>query len=955
VRKKVLYTVLVLVLTLGPLIYGDDQLISEDLPPVLDYITREDGLSNLSVSSIVEDKYGIMWFGTQGGLNRYDGQSMTVYRSNPFDTKGLLHNLIQTMAYDPVNHVLWIGTYQGLSSYNIHQDTFTNYTVADNKLSNEVVVTILLEGDYIWVGTLDGLNRIDPETKEIITYPVPGKVVRDLHLGSDQILYLGTYEGLCYFDSLKKEVTPIDLDLPSPYVMTLDEFDLGYLTLGMWEGGLAHMNLADKSLTYKTFEDNRVYSVLQTKDTTRWVGTWGGGLFVEDQNGSTYHYEGSGQDNDLPHKVVYSMYQSQSDILWIGTNGGGIVKINPRKRNYVSLHSSPDRPQGLSPGKINLLHRDHLGDLWIAVYNTGIERYTPETGQIKKYFDPSNQTMGNNVTSVFQLDQDNLLLGTEIGFFNYNYQEDAFSPLDLGLGEKIIYALEVHDQTLWIGTYNEGLYAYDFTRSSIVNFSSKDQTLSDNLVYDIHHDSQGRLWVATNNGLNLRRPDGTFKVYYKVENNTSHLPNNNTRVIFEDKDQNIWIGTGGGLSLFQESTDSFSTFTEEDGLSNNMILAILQHDNGDIWVSTSDGISIINLETQSIKTLSTEDGIGGYEFNTGHLKDQDGTLHFAGVHGITSIPPSFNEPSTSEPNLYITGVHVFQHQVDVPVGFFNNKSLTFKPSDNMLTFDFLALDYDAPDKVTYYYRLTPLARDWISLGTSDFITYSNLKPGSYHLEVYAESSRGVKTQPVSLDFVIEKPWYLTWYAFMAYGCLFIFLIYIIIKLRESRYLKLANLQLEELSIKDGLTGVYNRRYFDDVMEQYLQLAKRSQAPMGIIMIDIDDFKAINDSKGHLAGDQVLKNISSIIQDSLQRSTDFVARYGGDEFVIALYDTPLQGVLDIARYIMEAVSHQSVTLSMGAHSQIPAPSTTVESLVKQADHLLYDSKSKGKNRITHQDQ
>lgn len=956
-KTYLLALALVIFLLTSLQVFAEEELVSEDLPAVLEYLTRDDGLSNLSVSSIVEDKYGILWFGTQGGLNRYDGKSIVTYRNNPFDKQGLGHNLIQTLTYDPHKHELWIGTYQGISRYNIYEDTFVNYTVADDKLSNEVVVSILIDQDTVWAATLDGLNKIDPSSHQITTYDIPEKTIRDLILASDGVLYLASHDGVYFYDETLDDLVQLPLDLPSPYVMTIDEFDQGILTIGMWDGGLADIQLKSRRITYTSFDDNRIYTVLETSDGSRWVGTWGGGLYAIDDDGVTYHYPGSGKKNDLSHNVVYSLYQSSSNILWVGTNGGGLVKINPRKRNYVSLSHDPDQEGSLSHGKINLLYRDIRDQLWIAVYNSGIERYDPQSEVTVKYTSKNQVDFGNNITSVVELDPHHFLIGSEVGLSLYNRIEDTFEAYDIGLGPKIIYAMLKDGQTLWIGTYREGLYAYDLLDKSLVHYGTDEaiNVLSDNLIYNIFKDSQDRLWVASNNGLNLKLPgQDTFKFYHKGDEDLDQLPNNNTRLIFEDTTHQIWVATSGGLSLYREDQDNFITFTEEDGLSNNMILAILEHDNTDLWLSTLDGISILNKSSKTFSTLTPEDGIGGYEFTAGHLKDKDGSLNFAGVHGITSIPPNFFAPVNIVPKLYIADVSVFQNSLAPPVGYFNNQSLIFEPKENMLTFNFLAIDYDAPDQVKYFYKLDPLSSQWIHTGSNDYITYSNLKAGKYTLWVYAQTSRGISTEPVRLHFEIKKPWYLSWSAFIVYILGFFMVIYIIIKLRESRMLKATNIRLEALSIKDALTGVYNRRYFDDIMEQQLQLAKRSMVPMGILMIDIDDFKTVNDTMGHLAGDQVLKEIAIAIESLLQRSTDFVARYGGDEFAIALYDTSIENVLAMARNIQERLATSSVTISIGAYSDIPRDDATVDDLISKADRHLYRSKAQGKNRISYND-
>jgi diguanylate cyclase (GGDEF)-like protein len=939
--------------------YGqeEDSFIEDNLP-ILEIINRENGLSNLSVSSIIEDKYGILWFGTQGGLNRYDGKEFTVFRNNPFDEKGLSHNLIQTLTYDEKNHFLWIGTYQGLSKYDIHKNTFKNYTVESHGLSNPVVTSILIDPQgYVWVGTLEGLNRIDINSDRLINYEVSGNVVRDLIIPSDEKLYIASYEGIFVFNEETNQLEATNFDLPSPLVMVMNEFTPGVLSVGMWDGGISDINLSSQTVESISLEDNRVYSYIQTKDGTRWVGTWGGGLFAITSSQEFFHFPGSGGPGDLNHNVIYALHQNESGILWVATNGGGIVKINPRKKDYVFLKHDPENEDSLSAGKVNLIYRDLKENLWIGIYNNGIEKYDAQTDTIIKYNKENNSLVGDNVIAALEFDNDHFFIGTTDGLFVYNFINDNFEPYDIGLEDQIIYALEKEGDTLWIGTYHAGVYRYDFINKSLEHYDynqkKPDQGIADHLIYDILVDKKERVWIATNNGLNLMSSqNNTIKTYRKVPGDIKQLPSNTIRKIFEDSKGDIWIGTvGGGVALYNEATDNFTSFTEANGLSSNTVLGILEDDEKQLWLTTLDGISIINLENFKIKILQPEDGIGGYEFNAGHLKDASGTLFFGGPHGITSIPKDFDAPIGVKANLYISSVEVFQEPLEVPVDFFNDRHLNFKPTENMLTFNFLAIDYDAPDKINFYYKLSPMNTNWIAIGNRNFISYSNLKPGKYQLSVYAETSKGIISETRSLTFTISKPWYLTWYAFALYVILLFILILIVFKLKESGLLKKANARLETLSSKDPLTNVYNRRYFYDTMEQQFQLAKRSRVSIGMLILDIDNFKNINDSLGHIAGDDVLITIGKTIDHLLKRNTDFVARYGGDEFVVGLYDTPLEGALEIANKIQNNLRHLPATLSIGIFTEIPEGDDSVNSFIQKADEKLYESKRQGKNRIS----
>ncbi|MGM0508046.1 MAG: ligand-binding sensor domain-containing protein [Fusobacteriota bacterium] len=985
--NKLIYITFILVIASLSYSYSEP-VLTQGTSPSFETLTRDSGLSNMSVSSIIQDKYGFFWFGTQGGLNYYDGRKMKVYRNNPFQENGLIHNLIQTMYYDKEKHEIWIGTYQGISRFAIKEKNFKNYKVEEEGLSNPVIVAITKDVDgNIWAGTMEGLNKIDPKTGSISNYEIPGKVVRSLKISTENKLLIGTYKGLYYYDDKKDDIQKIELDLPSQYVMTINEYENGIITLGLWDGGLAKVNLATKDVKIISFKDNRVYSTIKTSDGIEWVGTWGGGLYAIDNRGKIYNYTVQKNKNSLPHPIVYSMYQDHTDILWVGTNGGGVSKINPRKRNYVQFSNDPEDPYSLSAGKINAIFRDSRGNLWISVYNLGLDRYDPNQKRMLKYrHDPENPNSisENRVTDILETSDGKLLIGNGKGISYYEYDEDKFVSMEVLPEDSFVYTMdESNNSELWLGTYTNGVYYYNRKTGDLKNYnhSKKGKNyLSDNLIYDVLVDSKDRVWIATNNGLNLLKSGKeSFTIYHKNPINKNGLGSNVMKVLFEDSKGKIWIGmNGGGVAVYNEK-GSFKTFTEKDGLSSNTVVGILEGSDGRIWVSTQDGISIINPDNQNIYILKPDDGIGGWEFNSGHFLDNNGDLLFGGVHGITRIPSTFTDGNIPPPRLYIKDVKLYQESIDLKKSFFNDEYLKFKPNDNFLEFKFVALDFDDPEKIKFSYILEGFDSEWVNLGNRDYISYSNLPAGSYTLKVQAQTARGVKSSIEQLSFDIDKPWFKTNLAYFSYIILFILLIYILFKIKEGKLineknrelsslnkkLKTVNKELEEHSIKDQLTGIYNRRYFNTRIDEFFKLAKRSKTNLSFLMIDIDKFKEINDTYGHLIGDKYLVGISDIISNQLARSTDFVARYGGDEFVVVLYDTDEKGSKKIAKDIREAVEkyYTSVklegnfediriktTVSIGITSQSPEKDTNIKDMLKIADESLYCAKKDGRNKI-----
>ncbi|GAB6108252.1 ligand-binding sensor domain-containing protein [Fusibacter bizertensis] len=957
--------------------------IREGTVPSFEVLDRSSGLSNLSVSSIIQDKDGFLWFGTQGGLNRYDGRSFRVYTNDPYESNGLVHNLIQTMFYDEVNNQLWIGTYQGISRLDIGTNQFTNYTVEKNGLSNPVVVSLDKDKEgYIWVGTLDGLNRLNPETGEVTIYGVPGKVIRDIFWDSEGTMWLGSYEGLLYFDATKGGVVSSGYSLPSKSVMTIGEYTPHVLTLGLWDGGITKIDLSTQKMTNKLYNDNRVYSYTLTSDETEWIGTWGGGLYANTKDGRVYHFTSDGKIGNLSHTIVYSLFQDSTGILWVGTNGGGICKVNPLKRNYVAFSHDPEDPSSLDAGKVNAILRDDNGYLWIAVYNEGLNKIATDNVTITKYkADPEGigTLTDSNVIDILKSKDGTLYFTVGNEVMKYDSKSDQFSTVIKLPDSVITYALESDENDImWVGTHSDGIYRQDLKtgESQHYKYNNIEHEVSDDLIYDIKFDHLGRLWVATNNGLNLmEKGSTTFKVFKSVQGDMSQLASNTIHVIFEDKQGTMWFGlVGGGLVRYNED-GTFKSYLERDGMPNNVVLGILEGNDGRIWASTQNGLAIVTPTTGDIFVLTPDDGIGGYEFNSGHFADENGTMHFGGIHGITAIPGNINEGELKPPKVYITGVDIFQKPYESNRNYFNGLSLKLKQDETFLGFKFVALDYDSPDKLRFSYRLKGFDTGWIYSGTTDYITYSKLPAGSYTLEVFAETARGVSSDVVSMQVEIAKPWYNTPFAHIGYTIIFGLVVFAVYKIWQGAVIKRrndelgilngkleeANKSLESLSTKDPLTGVYNRRYFNTRLDEELQLAIRSGIEMSLLMLDLDNFKEINDHYGHHYGDIYLEKLGEVLVKSLRRSTDFVVRYGGDEFLIVLFDTGSAGANQLAQNIKDGVEEASVhdvktniiiktTCSIGVLSFIPSTGTHSNQVTKLVDKALYLAKKEGKNRI-----
>jgi signal transduction histidine kinase/ligand-binding sensor domain-containing protein/CheY-like chemotaxis protein len=770
-----------------------------------DHLGIEDGLSSSSVSQVVQDERGFIWFGTQSGLNRYDGYSTTRFENDPFDENSLSHNQIQTIHYDG-HGVFWIGTYGGLNRFDPETRRFVHYEHDPNdptSLSNNVVVAIERDAnDALWVGTLDGLNRLDPQTGEFSRYlpdpsspgALPNKVVRTVVTDHDGNLWVGTYGGLSRYlpdrDAFETVTSDGSHALPSPYVMCVvnDPSDDAILWIGTWDGGVSRFNRRTGAIETYELEFDEIYTMLFDSAGRLWVGTWGGGLVILDPaNGAVRRITAQEGDprSGLSHDVIYSLLEDRSGIMWVGTNGGGVNRYVPWENRFRAHVHRPDDPATIGPGRVETIRIDEDGTAWYGLYNGGLSRYDPATGRFTHYtHDPDDPTsISNNIVNeVFRDSEGHLWVGTNHGLNRYRPEDDSFEqiyagPDDGSISEDVFFEIqEAPDGDLWMGTHTAGVVVYDPATGHYESFShdpADPTSLSDDLVRTILHDSRGNTWVGTNHGLNRYDPTTAgFTRYHHDNNDENSISGDNIRAVYEDDRGRIWIATtGGGVNRYDYETDEFTFLSVRDGLASNNVLAVLQDERGSFWFPTDRGISIYDPDTESFRSVDASNGLLSNELTQAAAKGPEGRLYFGSVAGVTVIDADADAYSGWAPPVALTSFAV----LGTPRTLRSTGDGSYLPIEleyhgSFFSFEFSALDYSSPSQNSYAYMLEGFDDDWIHNGNRTYASYTNLDPGRYTLRVRGAGSRGNwNNEGVTLPIVVRPPWWRSAPAFVGYA------------------------------------------------------------------------------------------------------------------------------------------------------------------------------------------
>ncbi|MFC2053097.1 two-component regulator propeller domain-containing protein [Chloroflexota bacterium] len=767
-------------------------------------ISLEQGLSQSVVLSILQDSRGFLWFGTQDGLNRYDGYDFVVYKHDPEDENSLSDNFILTIMEDAEGY-LWIGTNSGgLNRFDPVTGQFNHYLHASddpNSLSaNSVSVVFSDQEGTLWVGTNGGgLNRFNPTTGEFTHFKndpdTPDSLIDDnvqtIYQDREDVLWVGTNNGMDRFDHQTESFHHYVNDPDDPKslindeVMVIIEDQAGTLWVGT-SGGLERFDRENGQFIHfqndnedlHILSDDPVHSIIEDLDGNLWIGTEGGGLNLFDSQTEQFiRYQNDPNDPEsLSGDYVETIYEDQAGVMWIGTFGTGLNKYDPKRQKFSQYLSDPNDINTLSSNLIWSINQDRNGEIWVGTAGSGLDRFDRENGRVTHYRnDPDDQhsLSDDNVWSAFQ-DRDGVMwFGTGEGLDRFNPNEEKFTNYAADL---IFSIYQDGDGNLWVGTWGGGMGKFDQETEEFTFYQNDPEdpfSLSYDTVVKIYPDGKGGLWVATfNGGLNHFDPTTErFTRYQHDPDDPQSLSHNTVLSVYQDDEGVLWVGTSGGLDKFESTSETFNHYREKDGLPNNTIYGILEDDQGNLWLSTNLGLSKFNPLTETFRNFDIGDGLQSNEFNQGsYYKSSSGEMFFGGVNGINSFFPQEIQDNIYNPPIVITDFQLFNvvvepsgdSQLKKPVEESDEIELSYQ--DDFFGFQFASLHYSAPDENQYAYMMEGLDKDWNYIGNRRYAGYTNVPPGEYTFRVKGSNSDGVwNEEGASINITITPPFWQTWW------------------------------------------------------------------------------------------------------------------------------------------------------------------------------------------------
>ena len=813
-----------------------------------EHFTVKNGLAHNNVYSIFQDHQGYLWFGTEDGLNKFDGYVFSTYRSLPKTDNSLATSNFGKIFQDS-SGIFWFGTFgEGIDLYNPQTHKFIHmpHRPEDSTSLSNNRVTFIYQDNYqdIWVGTTDGgVNRYNKKTKTFIRYQ-PNKSQHSLSNAwakcicetPDNKLWIGTRNGLNQFNRQSNSFAHFLLDTtdnPAEY-----------------QSNIQHM-----------ITDNQGFI---------WMGTAKQGLIRFDpKNGISKRYHNNAPNARIQNDNSFMyLFIDSFQNFWLGTNDGGLYQFNRETEKFTFIEDQRYTRQGIYCNRIEYITEDVSHNLWVATRGNGVWKLDlkpPKFNHLTHEPDNINSIPDANVTAVDVDLAGNLWIGTDGGGLTYynkklqkytHFQADEKSRHSIS-GKRVWSIFVDHEGVIWVGTFNSGLNRLEKNKNGwLINkykySASNPHTLSSNQINAIIQDKQGNIWFATANGLNklikTRNPDDyyfenylqnnvdtngyadnylvhmlidsknriwigsvtngllqfiphshNFKKYNStIAQNPDSVDNYQVFHIYEDHKNGLWIGTElYGILKFDPDSLTYTHPKNYKPLIGNPVVGIIEDANQCLWISTSNGLLKYNPETGTLNRFDYNDGLLGTGFNRNAIcADNQGLLYFGNNSALTCLNPQKLEFNQHKPNTVITGVSVLNKPINQsylwPFENFisGNKVLSLNWKDYFFTIEFAALDFTSPQQNRYKYKLENFDNEWINSEKNRTATYTNLDPGTYIFKVKGSNNDHVwNNNPTTLTIKVVPPfWKKSWFRLFELG-LVLLLVYLYVRIRTIMLVK----------------------------------------------------------------------------------------------------------------------------------------------------------------------
>lgn len=821
-----------------------------------------------SIHQITEDAYGFIWFGSHHGLFRYNTQTIDKFVHSASDVHSLPSNYISSITKDDKG-TLWFATDNGICYFNQAKENFERCTFYDSdhgRLPNAVTQLIASQNQRLWVLSDRKLYHANCHnfSLERANLPPHDNLVSFIYVDKNQRLWAKSTSGMVYwadapYTSFREFGTVTNQPIQT-MLFTNHRLWIGYESSGaecydIYGSLMAHYG-RNKPDGYDIKSD-RVRKIFEDLDGRIWLATYNGIAVLDKGKPQLYNDKNT---RGLIHPSIYDIFMDSKKGIWVGTWSGTLSYANPYDNTFSHLNTQ----NGLSNNVVSAI-AERQGIVWIGTEGGGLNSFNPTSKTVVKHTLNPLLNDEQNVKAIEVDTQHALWVGTfNDGLWVIRQFRDAQTPVSpIKVMQGGFYAVKKQGNYVWAASYYMGLFKIDVRNLEFENFRSNanvPHTLGNDQLRSLCVDSQGGIWIGTQNGLGYRKnADGKFVHYLPSPSDTNSVAGKQIYHIFEDSHQNVWVSTSSGLSRFNRTQGNFTSFGATNGIAGYEIYGTVQDGRSNLWVISDDGISQLNLKNFTWRQFNAADGLHGNQFNPGAVyRAASGIIYFGGPSGLTYFNPDRIKTNSIAPTPIVVGISI-NNQLQVPsdsLSVLQTSSLTLKDlklkhDQNSVTFHFVANNYLSPQKNMFSYRLVNYDDKWINATHNLSATYTKIPPGKYTFQLRAGNNDGVwNTVPNEIEVTVLPPWWKSWWAYIVYSCALAAVIYFIQRERLIKQKLLNDVFMEKLkSQSEKELDDAKLTFFTNISHEIKTPLSLILSPLGMIMQKRKDDAELVDSLG----------------------------------------------------------------------------------------------------------